>query len=80
MPRYYFDVHDGERFTRDEDGLELDDIDAARREATQTLSDISGDGLPDVDRREFVVGVRDGEGTYLLHAVLTFAVVTPNSN
>jgi hypothetical protein len=33
MPRYFFDIHDGEAVI-DEEGTELPDFEAARREAT----------------------------------------------
>jgi hypothetical protein len=35
MPRYYFDTRDGADFIRDEIGLELDGLEAARDEATR---------------------------------------------
>ncbi len=31
MPRYYFDVHNGENILRDDDGTEFDSLDAAVR-------------------------------------------------
>ncbi len=37
MPRYYFDVHDGQRFT-DERGQECADLEAAQGEAMARLS------------------------------------------
>ena len=36
MPRYFFDVHDG-TFARDEDGVELESVDAARKQVWNTL-------------------------------------------
>ena len=30
MPRFFFDIHDGEDFTSDRPGLDLDDLEAAK--------------------------------------------------
>jgi hypothetical protein len=30
MPRFFFDIHDGEEFTPDRQGLDLDDLEAAK--------------------------------------------------
>ena len=45
MPRYFFDVDDGNSVTRDDIGLELDGPDVAEREALRTLGDIARDIL-----------------------------------
>jgi hypothetical protein len=37
MPRFFFDIHDGEKFTPDREGLDLDDLEAAKEEAKKTL-------------------------------------------
>ncbi|MCE4226739.1 hypothetical protein HCU64_23640 [Methylobacterium sp. C25] len=70
MPRYFFDVADGDRHVRDEEGLELPDGESARREAICSLLDIARDELPDGDHRSFVITVRDGDETSLLSARL----------
>jgi hypothetical protein len=36
MPRFFFDIHDGEDFTPDREGLNLDDLEAAKEEAKKT--------------------------------------------
>ena len=41
MPRFYFDVRDGDRFTHDDEGVELVGIEAARDEATRALGEIA---------------------------------------
>ena len=41
MPRYYFDVHEGDHEAVDEDGLDCPNIEAAQREAFLALSDIA---------------------------------------
>jgi hypothetical protein len=39
MPRYHFDLRDGQAFVLDEEGLELPDIESAQMEAAEFLSD-----------------------------------------
>ena len=39
MPRYHFDLRDGEDFVLDEAGMELPDIECAQMEAAEFLSD-----------------------------------------
>ena len=46
MPRFYFDVRDGLRFTPDNVGLMFSDIEAAKVEATRALAEIAKDVLP----------------------------------
>jgi hypothetical protein len=73
MPRYYFDVRDGEKLTTDGEGLEMEGFDAARNEAVRSLPELAKDELPDGDSREFEVVVRDDRGP-VLRASLSFAV------
>ena len=47
MPRFFFDIHDGEDFTPDREGLDLDDLEAAKDEARKALRDIIWDEMPD---------------------------------
>ena len=60
MRRFYFDIADTGRLTRDEEGLEFSDRQEARQQALATLGEIARDELPDGDHREFVIEVRDG--------------------
>ena len=53
MPRFFFDIHDGEDFTPDREGLDLDSLEAAKDAAKKTLPDIVKDEMPDGDRRDF---------------------------
>ena len=77
MPRYYFDEYDGETVTQDDEGLELDGIEAARAEARKALPDIARDVLPeDGDRRTMVVKVRDEAGKVVLTATLSLLIET----
>jgi hypothetical protein len=72
--RFFFDVHDGEVFTVDEDGVELEDEYAAQQEAVRVLPAIAKDALPDGTEREFTVEVRDESDRKLLRATLSLKV------
>jgi hypothetical protein len=74
MPHYFFDTRDGPDFVRDELGVELDGIEAARDEATRGLADLARDALPGAMRRELAVEVRDAADKALLRASLWFEV------
>jgi hypothetical protein len=76
LPRFYFDVHDGEKFTPDQVGLELDDAHAALQEAVRALPTIARDALPDGTRRDFVIEVRNEAGRPVLRARLALTVET----
>lgn len=70
---YFFDVTDNGRGLPDTEGTELADLEAARQEALATLGEIARDKLPDGDRREFVIRIRDGD-TSLMRATLSLVV------
>jgi hypothetical protein len=74
MPRYFFDIHDGDQFTPDYDGIELESIEAAKVEAKRTLPDIVKDEMPDGDRRDFVVLVKDEVGHEIVRVTLSLVV------
>jgi hypothetical protein len=74
MPHYFFDTRDGADLIRDEEGVELDSMEAARDEATRGLADLAKDALPGAMRRELAVEVRDGGDQALLRAALWFEV------
>lgn len=69
--RYYFDIHDGEHFTHDDEGLACLSLKAMRDAAIKVLPDIARDELPDGDRRDFTVKVRDESGDYVFRATLS---------
>ena len=74
MPCYHFDSHDGVRFTTDETGVELDGINAARQEAARRLAELAQEILPDDDRREVVIEVKDETGQRVLVAKLSVSI------
>lgn len=61
MPRYFFDVEDGER-TVDEEGMELEGHRAAAAAAMKTLLDIGRFEVVIRDERQLTVIVRDESG------------------
>jgi hypothetical protein len=72
MPLYYFDIHDGERLTRDEIGLALSDGRAARDAAIEALPEIARHALLNVNQRKYTVTVRNERGRTVVRATLTF--------
>ena len=74
MPRYYFDIQDGDLFTPDDDGVELEGVEAARDEAARTLGEMARDVLPGTARRVLKVEVRNEAKQPLLEARLMFEV------
>ena len=72
MPRYFFDVFDGEKLTRDEIGIELAGLEQVRIAAIDALPDIARDELPNGDQRLFSVEARDQENRVVFKASLNF--------
>jgi hypothetical protein len=74
MPRYFFDVHDG-KFMPDEEGVELPDLDAARKQVWTTLPAMASQREADGNMAyQFRMDVRDGAGKHLFHAALAFVI------
>ena len=71
MPLFFFDIHDGVTYTRDSEGSDLPDEETARREAQGVLPDIARDKLPDGERRDFIVDLRNADGRYIYTATLS---------
>ena len=77
MPRYFFDVDDGERRTRDEAGICLPCVDDVEREVRMLLRDLS---LPEMLRgrdRLFTAVVRDRDGTTVYRATAMLRITRP---
>jgi hypothetical protein len=71
MPRYLFDIYEGEKHTEDHIGLDLDDSQAAQQEAVKALPAIAKDALPECD---FVIEVLDEARRPILRARLSLTV------
>jgi hypothetical protein len=74
MPRYYFDIQKGLMVTPDEDGLELDDLDAAECEAMRAVAALGRDLLPASDPQEVAIAVRDDYGQQVLIATVSLTI------
>ena len=72
MPRFFFDIHDGDTCV-DEQGLVFPDLDAAIGEAVRGLPQLAAHKIPGGDdHRHFTVVVRDEDGRPLYTAALTY--------
>ena len=74
MPRFYFDVLDGDAFTRDDDGFDLMGLDAAEGEAIRAIAGIGQESLPKRPTSELCVRVRDSHGHPMLTVTLSMTV------
>ena len=79
MPRYHFDLHDGQCHTADDEGLELPTVQAAHEEAARTLAELARDTMRRATTRllpyRMVLEVRDTNGP-VLRATCTIEVET----
>lgn len=73
MARYFFDIHDGNDLTKDEDGVVCGSLSDLSFQAIDVLPEIVREALPDGPPRTFYVKVRDVAGRYVFRATLTFA-------
>lgn len=72
MPRYFFDVNDGDGAFVDEIGVELPDMASAVREARKALADMVRDALREPDASLVSILIRDGaEGPILITVQMT---------
>lgn len=72
MPRYYFDIYDGESQFVDETGVEFETMDDAISEARRALADLVRDALRDMNSDGVSVNIRDGsEGPVMLKVTMT---------
>ena len=74
MPRYFFDTRDDDAFIKDDVGVELADLEAAKTMAGTALAELARDVLPGSVRRELAVQVRD-KARSVLNAILRFEAV-----
>jgi hypothetical protein len=71
VPRFYFDIDDGDRSIDDDEGLVFADIMAARAQAIAVLPEIARDHVGTSDRQDFVSVVRDERGRPVFRAKLS---------
>ena len=75
VPRFFIDTSDQARFIRDEDGIELQDVEAAMNAAADGLCDMARDALPGGESRTFIAIVRNEHGRTLVQTSMSFGVV-----
>ncbi|GJD96894.1 DUF6894 family protein [Methylobacterium iners] len=73
MPRYFIDTSDGTFDVRDDKGLDLPDMEGARREAVTVLREMGRHSLDGNVRSQIAGSVRDEAGTVLFEAVLVLS-------
>jgi hypothetical protein len=76
MPRFYFDTHDGAKHTRDDEGLTLSGLDAAREHALRAAGEMVRTALPDRAHRFRAVEVLGEDRHPLLTVQVTVEVQT----
>ena len=74
MPRFYFDVREGARFSPDSVGLEFDSLDTAEQEAARVAAEISRDQLPKGNAREVTIEVKNEHGQRVLTVTMALMV------
>ena len=80
MPRFFFDIHDGETFTPDRQGVELEDLEAAKDEAKKALPNLVRDARLDGDRRDVTVDVKNAAGEIVWRVTLSLVVESPSQS
>jgi hypothetical protein len=60
MPRFFFDIQDGDIFAEDLEGLELTNLDEADAQAAQALVDLAKERLSEEGTLVLVATMRDG--------------------
>jgi hypothetical protein len=74
VPRFYFDVREGDSFTRDDDGLAFDSLEEAAAEAANSAAEIGRDRLPKGHAPEILVEVRDEHGERVLTVTVSMTI------
>lgn len=73
MPRYFFDLQNGDGLTEDHEGQELVSRAELSREITKILLDVAQEDLRGEDHATIGLTVRDCTGKVVSTASLTFA-------
>ena len=77
MPRFYFDLRDGEAIMEDSEGAELPCVRAARDEAVRALTEVVRGRTFDSDAIDFTFLIRDIGNAIVLTAKLSLLVSYP---
>jgi hypothetical protein len=73
MPKYFFDVINGEGPMRDDEGVDLPDQDAVRREVAMIVTGLARDEVPKEQAVKIVVNVRDEADTKVFVGQLQYS-------
>ena len=71
--RFYFDLHNGDGPTRDDEGVDLASRDIVSQEISRILLDVARDEIPAGDRLVISLTVRDEAGRPISVASLIFS-------
>lgn len=71
MPLYFFDLHDGTNFVKDEEGFDLPDPDAVRERLARIMTKVVRGVTASADRQDFFAIARDDQGKVLYRAHLS---------
>lgn len=70
MPQYYFHTRDGDQVEFDDEGTELPDDQSAKNAAKELVAGLNREKLPNGDRMELAVTVRDAAGAEIYTVTL----------
>ena len=76
MPRFYFDLIEDDHLTPDEDGLDLESLEAARLEAQRGLAEMVRGAMPDGDNKMMALKIRNESGQTPLTVMITMTVIS----
>lgn len=71
MPLYFFDLHDGSNFVKDEEGFDLPDPEAVRERLARIMTKVMRGATASADRQDFFAIARDAQGRVLFRAHLS---------
>ena len=74
MPRFYFDIRQGERFFPDREGLNLPDLASAESEAASAAAAIGSDLLPSGAAEQVTVELRGESGQPLAAVTVSMSL------
>ncbi len=72
MKKYFFDLHNGDGFMKDDDGRDLPDLKAVGKEVAKIVLDLAGDELNGSDPFKARVTVRDESGETVVEGILSY--------